>query len=247
MNAKITAAIALSISAATAQAQRYEWQDAICSLKGDFDGSKYTAAQIDDTREVFNRLTQVNLTSQTPNLATDIDSLSAQNLRALDKDYRQMRQHVSQLDVVPQAERFKKALLKDLSGEYNLNRLVLFAYLDPATALKQSPAVCRHYITPFLQNERAVQDKWAWHVEDRIQSQEKLGNVGFRELAEARYQDEKQQDAARYAKHDLLSYGLNNCANNERYNMHYQEVFDSWQRVSKSLFGDSIQMVCDEP
>ncbi|MBO1530581.1 hypothetical protein J3492_05065 [Psychrobacter sp. F1192] len=235
----LTAALAAIAMTTTAQAQTYQWQDELCDMQGDFDHKKYSAKQIKNSHLVLKGLTSANLNSFFPPMNIDaLDKLSMTDLDTLTAEYQQVKRQVERLEVVPEAKRHKQDLLKSIDGEYQQNKLTILGYINPSAALKQSPKVCQQYIKPLLQNEAAVQNKWQQLVKKRAQTNSH---------AMARYQKEKASNPAKYAKIDLVTFGFGNCVNDQVYHADPQQVFNDSQKLNKTLFGQSLTMVCDEP
>ena len=252
MKAFTVAALLTSMAVTTiAQAEVYHWQDELCDMTGDFDNKKYTSEQIKNSHYVLNALTSTNLNSLFPPMdIAALDKLSMQDLDKLSAEYKQVKRNVEQLSVVPEAKGYKQELLKSIDGEYQQNKLTILGYLNPSEALKQSPPMCKTYIEPLLQNETAVQTRWKQFVEEKIQQQAQLTNDGgeyYRNLATERYQQEKASDPANYAKIDLLTFGFGNCVNDQVYHADSNKVFANYNQLNKTIFGESLTMVCEEP
>ncbi len=240
MKALITAVILTSTAVATsAQAEVYKWQDELCDVQGEFDNKKYSAKQIENSHTLFERLTRTNLNSfSSPIYIDHLDKLSMRDLDTLAEEYKHVKSDVEQLEVVPQAQIYKRELLKSIDGGYVRNKLTILAYLDPVQAMRMSPPMCKQYLAPFFKNDAAVQSKWQQLVKKRA-----LTNTS----AMSRYQEQKASNPAEYAKIDLLTYGFGNCVNSQVYHADSQIVFDNYNQLNKTLFGKSLTMVCDEP
>ena len=252
MKAFTVAAIFASMAVTTiAQAQVYKWEIDLCDMKGNFDSKKYTAKQIKNSHFVLEGLTRTNLNSFfSPMDIEALDKLSMKDLDKLTEEYKQVRDTVEKMSVVPEAKAYKPELLKTIGGEYKQNKLTILAYLNPSEALKQSPPMCKTYIEPFLQNETAVQNRWKQFVEEKIQKQADLTDDGgkyYRSLATERYQREKASNPAKYAKIDLVTFGFSNCVNEQVYHADSEKVFSNQQKLNKTLFGKSLTMACEEP
>lgn len=234
--AALLAAIAVTTSA---QAEVYKWQDKLCDMQGNFDKKKYSAKQIKNSHFMLEGLTRSNLNSFfAPTDIEGLDKVSIKDLERLTEEYKQVKNNVERLDVVPEAKTYKQELLKSVDGEYKQNKLTILGYLNPNEALKQSPLMCKQYIEPLLQNETAVQNKWKQLVEKRA-----LSNS----YAMSRYKDEKASNPAKYAKIDLITFGFGNCVNEQVYHADSEVVFKNQQKLNKTLFGKSFKQMCDEP
>lgn len=223
----------------SAQAEVYKWQDELCDIQGNFDHKKYSATQIKNSHFVLEGLTSANLNSFVPPMnIEDLDKVSNKDLERLTKEYKQVKNNVERLDVVPEAKAYKQQLLQSIEGEYKKERLTILAYVDPIQAMRQSPPMCKQYLEPFFKDESAVQNKWQQMVEKRA-----LSNS----YAMSRYQEEKASNPAKYAKIDLITFGFGNCVNNQRYHAGSEVVLRNQQKLNKTLFGKSLTMVCEEP
>ena len=223
----------------SAQAEVYKWQDELCDIQGNFDHKKYSAKQIKNSHFVLDGLTSANLNSFVPPMnIEDLDKVSNKDLERLTKEYKQVKNNVERLDVVPEAKVYKQQLLQSIEGEYKKERLTILAYVDPIQAMRQSPPMCKQYLEPFFKDESAVQNKWQQMVEKRA-----LSNS----YAMSRYQEEKASNPAKYAKIDLITFGFGNCVNNQRYHAGSEVVLRNQQKLNKTLFGKSLTMVCEEP
>jgi hypothetical protein len=248
----MTVAAVLTLMALTTstQAEVYQWQDDLCDMKGEFDNTKYSAKQIENSHFMLNNLTSIQLSSSSPLYPRDIDQISKSDLDNLNQEYQARKRKVEQLEVVSQAQTYKRELLKSIDGGYVLNKLTILAYLDPIQAMRLSPPMCKQYLAPFFKDEAAVQNKWREFVEEQIQEQTLLSDDGgkySRNAATERYQSQKALDPENYAKVNLLTYGFSNCVNDQIYHADSQVVFDNYNQLNKTIFGKSISMVCEEP
>lgn len=232
-----TTAMLLASTAMTtiAQAQTYEWEQALCSYKGEFNSKKYTTKQVDNSYYMPDQLGSLNLDSLRESQSNaQLHQMSYRDIAALDIEYIQVKNNIEHLQIVPKEQTYKQDLLKSIEGKYTTNKLMLLAYVDPAEAIKQSPAMCATYIEPLLQSESTIQDRWRQAVEDNIKEQAKdYADDPYliksqRKLAIDRYQEEKATNAFFYAHKDLTSYHFNSCV------------------VNKVLFGKSFEEICDE-
>ena len=248
----MTVAAVLTLMALTTstQAEVYQWQDDLCDMKGEFNNTKYSAKQIENSHFMLNNLTSIQLSSSSPLYPRDIDQISKLDLDNLNQEYQARKRKVEQLEVVPQAQTYKRELLKSIDGEYVLNKLTILAYLDPIQAMRMSPPMCKQYLAPFFKDETAVQNKWREFVEEQIQEQTLFSNDGgkySRNLITERYQRQQASDPENYAKVNLLTYGFSNCVNDQIYHADSEKVFKDSQKLNETLFGKSLKMVCEEP
>lgn len=254
MKGLTTALIVASMAMTTiAQAQTYKWEDDYCSMKGDFDSKKYTAKQVKNSHYVMNQLSDLNLDIlRIPQSTAQLHQMSYSDIDALNTEYAQVKNDVETLQIVPQAQTYKQDLLKTIEGEYITRKLVLLAYVDPAAAIKQSPAMCKTYIEPLLQSESAIQNRWRQAVDDEIKEQvtdyadDPDLILSERDRVMQRYEEEKAANAYLNARSNLISYRFYNCVNSTVYHLEPEDVFADSQKLNKALFGKSFKEICDE-
>lgn len=231
--------VALLAVTNSAQAEVYKWQDDLCDMEGEFDHKKYSAKQIENSHFVIRGLTRSNLESfYSPMDIAALDKISMADLAILTKEYQQIKSQVERLAVVPQAQDYKQQLVKSIDSEYKTKRLNILAYVDPLQAIRLSPLMCKQYLAPFFKDEAAVQDKWQQLVEKRA-----LTN----RYAMSRYQNEKASNPNKYAKIDLLTFGFGSCLVDQGYRVDSEQAYESYQKLNKTLFGQSLKQVCEEP
>lgn len=237
----------LSLVVNPTQAASYEWSDDMCDHRGRYNHTQYSQQQIEDTLDLFEGLTQLQLDMDAiPFTPQQLQSLDKSVLNQLQDSHRQAKQRVQALQVIddPQVVHYKQLLLGSIDEEYQLQNLVLTAYLNPEAALTAAPAVCRHYIEPLLADSTHLQQAWAAYVLQRIEQQEAIDNHDYRQYALADYQKQKHSDANSYAKLDLIGYGLNNCMVDNNSGLDAQAVSAAQQRFIEKVFGRSYQYEC---
>ncbi len=247
----VIAVSALLTITTSAQAEVYKWQDELCDMQGDFDEQKYSAEQIKNSHNVLDRLTRLNLKSISPPMnIKELNNTFMDDLRALIAEYKQVKSDVEQLDVVPEAQQYKQQLLKSIDGEYDKNRLMLMAHVNPIVAIDQSPPMCKHYIESFLDDETAVQNEWKQLIKDRIQQRSRYDKSRLQPYLDTemgRYKRQKTLNAYKYARINLVALGFSDCVNRQVYRADSQIAFDNYDQLNKTLFGESLTMVCSEP
>ena len=250
----VTTAILLASTAITtiAQAQTYEWEEALCSYKGEFNSKKYTAKQVDNSYQMLNQFSSSNLDGlRVPQTNAQLHQMSYSDVTALDIEYLQVKNNIENLHIVPQTQPYKQALLKTIEGEYTASRLTLLAYVDPAEAIKQSPAMCTTYIEPLLQSDSAIQNRWRQAVDDDIQEQVTDYAdypdliLSERDRVMQRYEEDKAENAYLKARNNLISYRFYNCVKSTVYYPSVDEMSMYSHKLSASLFGSNYEQDCD--
>lgn len=63
----------------------------------------------------------------------------------------------------------------------------------------------------------------------------------------SRYQNEKVSNPTKYAKIELLTFGLGSCLVDQRYRVDSEEVYENYQKLNQTLFGQILKQICEEP
>ena len=233
-----------------AQAQTYEWRSEMksCQYQGDFDNNKYTAKQIENSHFVLNSLTRANLESfSEPMSNLFLDNISSKDPEVLTKEYKQAKSNVEQLELVPEAQKYKQQLLKTIDGEYKTAQLAILAYRNPSKALKQSPPMCQHYVEALLQDETAVQNKWQQVVEENIQDKVRTGSLSdefYRKIEMRDYQKQKSLSAYFYARNAIVSSGFYNCVKSTAYRPELKTVSANYAKLNHKIFDGKYTAQC---
>lgn len=251
MKVMTVAALLASMAVTTiAQAQTYEWRSEMksCQYQGDFDNNKYTAKQIENSHFVLNSLTRANLESfSEPMSNTFSDNISSKDPEVLTKEYKQAKSNIEQLELVPEAQKYKQQLLKTIDGEYKTAQLAILAYRNPSKALKQSPPMCQHYVEALLQDETAVQNKWQQVIEETIQKQAQRGAMHLKahRLSETwKYEKQKNEDPAFYARNAIVSSGFYNCVKSTAYRPELKTVSANYAKLNHKIFDGKYTAQC---
>ena len=239
------------LAAPLAQAASMSWEDDLCTYRGTYDAKQHQPTQIKNVLQALMQLTSVNLDFRTPYQPEDLSRLDGTALQALESEYKTVKARASGLAMGSdsRAKSIKQQWLAAIDEEYQLNRLVLRAYLEPTeTVLKDTPKACQRYLIPLTKGERGLMAGWQAFNEEQIQAQERLDNGDYRSIAESRFQEEYAADAISYAKINLIGFGLNNCLVDQRQNWSAERVYEEQQAYLRQVFGRSIKEVsCDEP
>ena len=232
----------------------YQWSDALCDYQGYYDGSKFSAQNIADGFEIFDRLTQVNLPSYAPRNPLQLQALDNDSIIELKADYIQLTHHIDNLSISPRQsifnlEAFESKLQQSIKNEYQIKHVGLMAYLDIDKALSVAPSHCKAYLTPLNQSPEKLQEAWWSYTLRHIDDQKQLGNSRYSTIGMKRYCSEKAKDAVSYAKLNLIGYAWHNCLNTHHHkqSLTSKQVYEGRQAFENSVFGNTVTSVCAEP
>lgn len=123
--------LALTVFAG-AQTATYKWQDEFCEYEGTFDQKRFSAKQIDATRELLFSSETMSL-SLAETTIWKFEDIGKIDLVKLDKDYNAIKSRIETLEIVktPYTERIRNERLRELEQTYQLTRATLRAYTSP--------------------------------------------------------------------------------------------------------------------
>jgi len=238
----------------TVSMQKYQWSDALCEHQGYYYSSKFSAQNIADGFEIFDRLTQVNLPSHAPRNPVQLQAIDNDSVIELEADYLQLTDHIEKLSISSRQslfnlEAFKAKLKQSIKNEYQIKHLGLMAYLDIDKALSVAPNHCKAYLIPLKQSPKNLQEAWLSQTLEHIDDQKQLGNLRYSTIGMKRYRSEKAEDAVSYAKLNLVGYAWHSCLNTQHHkqSLTSKQVYEGRQAFEKSVFGKTITSVCAEP
>jgi hypothetical protein len=178
---------------------------------------------------------------------TQIPTIS---LHKIDQDYQATKAKLTALSVLPAFGALKQRTLTRLEMEYATNRLEAQALLgQPQVLLTAAYGQASLRYAQMLNHPSAEQRLKFWDQihEEHIRAQEKLGNTGYRQMAQQRHAAQKASNAQAYAKVDFIQAWHNHLQwPNDA--AHQQDTQTDWNRaLIKAARFTQIKQECDEP
>jgi hypothetical protein len=226
--------------AVSAQTKKYRWMTELCEYEGTYDASRYTEKQLEATYQLY-FAGDFNLqTDATARRYEDIGSLS---LDALSEEYATKSSALRALDIVnlPYWKTLKERKLKEMEQVYNLSRVTIEAYENPARLKAYTPAAAcvKTYVEPLMAGGNAL--LITWRKLDEESRRRNANPERLRRVFEARYNSpEKHQ----HAQIQVMRFGWWNCANAF---VQRVEHTDAPEKNFKKLFTRVRTISCDEP
>ncbi|MBX3243809.1 MAG: hypothetical protein KF685_05075 [Acidobacteria bacterium] len=240
---KITIFLALLLFATGVHAQMrtFVWQTDMCEMTGQYDPLKYTEEQLKNTLELFSP-DEISLSARATvwNYA-EIEKL---DVAKLDSDYKQMRERIATMPIVnsPYWENARKAKLRELDQVYELSRVTMKAYTEPAALRQYSrSASCKSdYAEPIIAGGDKLIAAW------RKVNEASQAKNAYPERLKARFESQlASPEKLQFAIVETMAFGWWNCANQD---VDYDEDASSGKHSEAfdKLFSN-VKSVCDEP
>jgi len=239
MKILLIAILILCQTAAFAQTKKFRWTTELCEFEGTYDAKKYTDAQLKNTVKLF-ALESFDI--QTDATVWKYEEIKNLNVAALDKEYESKSTALKKLDIIKSAywESLRMRKLKELKQVYELSRLTMLGYNEPAklkeAAFAESCVV--KYATPLIIGGDELLTIWREVNED---SRRKNGDPErIKKIFEAEYDS---PDRYKFARVEVMSFGFWNCANalieREEYDGTHEEEFEKLFKRTKTACGEN--------
>jgi len=240
MKILLLAILILCQAAAFAQTKQLRWTNDLCEFEGSYDAKKYTDAQLKNTLELF-ASGSFNIQTEAPVWRyEDIQSLS---VAALDKEYQAKSTALTKLDIIksPYWESLRTRKLKELKQVYELSRVTILGYGEPAKLNEATFAdsCVVKYANPLINGGDQLLTTWRAVNED---TRRRNGDPErIKKIFQAEYDS---PDRLKFARVEVMLFGFWNCANK-----FIERVSDavSHEEEFKKLFKKTRTIECDEP
>lgn len=226
--------------AVSAQAKKYRWLTGLCEYEGTYDAARYTEKQIEATYQLY-FAGDFNL--QTEATAPRYEEVGSLSLDALNQEYTTKQNVLRGLDIVklPYWEKLKERKLKEMEQVYNLSRVTIESYENPARLKEHAPAAAcmKTYADPLIEGGNALLITWR-----KLNEESRRRNANpdrLRRIFEDRYNS---PDKHQHARIEVMRFGWWNCANAF---VQRVEQTDTPEKNFKKLFKRVRTIACDEP
>jgi len=231
-----------------AQTLTYQWDTELCSYRAQYNAAQVSKAQLDGSL-VFTRLAGSVLLSAT-SLVFEPAQLSSISLQAIDHEYRTTKTKLKATPVLAPFAALKQRTLSRLEFEYTTNRLEAQALLgQPQRLLTTAYGQASLRYAKMLNHPDAAQQIKLWNqlIEAQIREQEKLGNSGYRIIAQQRQARQSASNAQAYAKIDFIQ-AWHNHLQWPNTAIHQQDTRTDWNLAFiKAARLTHLKEECDEP
>ncbi len=240
MKILLIAILILCQTAAFAQTKKFRWTTDFCEFESIYDAKKYTEAQLKDTLKLF---AVGNYRIETDATVWKYEEIQNLSVAALDKEYESKSTELKKLSIVKSAywESLRVRKLKELKQVYELSRLTMLGYNEPAK-LKEAAfaeACVVKFANPLINGGGELLAAWQAVNED---SRRKNGDPErVKKIFEAEYDS---PDRLKFARVEVMSFGFWNCAN---VFIDYEEYDGTHEEEFKKLFKQTNTIACDEP
>ncbi|PWN69884.1 hypothetical protein C1631_007650 [Chryseobacterium phosphatilyticum] len=213
----------------------------LCDNKGRFDANKYTREEIEGTYALWYTLGGTLL--DTPSVF-DLSNLQMVRrdkdkiLTKLDRDFTEKKKLIQNLKVVnvPYWQNIKKLKYEALLQQYQMEKMQISAYSDPAVLLKSN--TCPDFSKALNSTDDQMVEEWR-----KLREEMSKRNANPQRIMNEFNNHLNSPDKRDYAIIDLITFGWGNCANDAVVNPVHDEKMS---KEFESLF-IKIDSDCDEP
>lgn len=231
-----------------AQTLTYQWDTELCTYHAQYNAAQVSKAQLDGSL-VFTRLAGSVLLSAT-SFVFDPAQVSSISLQAIHHEYQTTKAKLQATPVLAPFAALKQRTLSRLEFEYATNRLEAQALLgQPQRLLTAAYGQASLRYAKMLNHPDAAQriKFWSQVIEAQIREQEKLGNSGYRTIAQQRQAQQNASNPQAYAKIDFIQ-AWHNHLQWPNAAIHQQDTRTDWNSsFIKAARLTHLQEECDEP
>ena len=226
----------------------YQWDTELCTHQAQYNSNQISKAQLDGSLALTRLAGSVLLSAKS--FVFEPAQIPTISLSKIDHDYQATKTKLTALMVLPAFAALKQRTLARLEMEYATNRLEAQALLgQPQVLLTAAYGQASLRYAQMLNHPSAEQRLKFWDQihEEHIRAQEKLGNTGYRQMAQQRHAAQKASNAQAYAKVDFIQAWHNHLQwPNDA--AHQQDTQTDWNRaLIKAARFTQIKQECDEP
>lgn len=225
----------------SAQIKKLKWEIELCEFEGTYDSTKYTEAQLRDTKKLLSGIGGLSLSyDPTPRKFEDIGKLSLEQLEA---EYLDKLKELQNLKLVKGDfwVKLRQDKIKELNQLYMLSKITMKGYTDPSALKEFDRASCciDFYAQPLIDGGDYLLTTW-----EKVNMDTRSHNGNPQRIENIFNQQNASPDKLKYARMEVMTFGWWNCANSMRYHLEYDEK--QTEEYNK-LFKNVRTIYCDEP
>ena len=221
----------------SAQYADFEYMTELCECKAQFDSTKYSRQQLQNT---FDHI-YWNNASNIDTHPTDFDKNVPVLLDSLEAEHRRKLEFLEQLDIVDDKfwQRERDKMIKYINSTCELRRVTIRARLDPKELLdyKLVDSTCKYFRDALIAGGDQLLK--AWTVLNEIQKKRNGDPEGLQRRFERDYSS---PDRLQIARREVMTFGWWNHANALLPHIDDDGYEENFNRLLKD-----IQCECDEP
>lgn len=219
----------------------FTWTDPACEYTGNYNPQRYSPDLIKNTYELWS-FSYSGSTLENGRSVFEPSDIAKLDLKALTDEYTDKKTRLEKLKIIntPFWNTLKKQLLQQLEDEYELDKIEMQAFNDPAVLLNNRfSKSCERFVTALNSTDTSVLlTTWKSFCEEL-----KTKNGSPETFMAKFYEKYNSPQKLVYAKIDLLTFGWGNCANDNTFHV----VNDGKAgEVFEKLFSN-VKSKCEEP
>ena len=219
----------------SAQYADFKYMTDFCKCKAQFDSTKYSRQQLQNTYHIY-----WNNASHIDTHPTDFDKEVPVLLDSLEAEHRRKLEFLEQLDIVDDNfwQRERDKMIKYVNSTCELRRVTIRARLDPKELLdyKLVDSTCKYFRDALIAGGDQLLKAWAKLIE--MKKKHNADPDGMQRSFDSRYNSPEREE---WAYRDVLTYGWWNYAN--RLLPHVTQK--GYEKHFKKLLKD-IRCECDD-
>lgn len=242
MKLYLIAVILLLTTFASAQTRTFLWNTEFCEFSGTYDSKKYTEAQLRDTMKLF----ELGDLSMGYNATVwKYEDIAKLDIPALDREFEQKTAAVKALNIVkvPYWENVRQSKLKEIEQIYQLSRVTMQAYTEPAALRGYTRAAdCKtKYAESIISGGDRLLGTWL-----EVNTASRKNNADTARIKRIFDEQNASPDRSNFALVETMSFGWWNCANAQ---IEYDEAANDGRHEAqfRKLFIRVREIGCDEP
>mgnify|MGYP000968209888 CR=1 FL=1 len=192
------------------QIKVFTWEYGLCHNSGEYDTTKYTEEQLDNTLLLFYSDYKSTIRLITPSYAWEPNELDKLSIDSLDKEYNLKRNILKNLSIVKSSfwEDVRNAKLDRMAQDYQLRTVTIKAYKNPKILKEYLPALpCSSYVEALIDGgDNMIR---AWKAIKKKQWENNSDSISFIEKFNQKMNSEKRTE---FAQIDIILFGWWNCA-----------------------------------
>lgn len=237
----MSALLSVSVSAQKKKLKKMKWDTEFCEFEGTYDSSKYTEAQLRNTRDLMYSLNSSPLSTKIA--VFKIEDLDKLDVKQLDDEYKREIEKLKNLDIIQDEyyQKMREKQLKVIEQFYKRSRLNVLGYKNPKILLEaENTGECREkYAEPLAVGGDSLLE--AWKKLNLVMQSRNADPERVKKEFEFKLNS---SDKFKYALVDMLTFGWSNCVNQT---IDHASTDKPVQENFNRLFVKVKEIYCDKP
>ena len=224
----------------SAQTKTFKWSWDLCEFEGEYDSTKYSETQLNDTRRLVDSIGSLSLAAETT--VWKIEDIETINTKKLDKEYIETLAKLASLNVIKTNywQNLHQAKIKELKKYYALSKVTINAYKNPSVLkdYKGAEFCVDFYAEPLKRGGEYLYATWL-----KVNMDSRLRNASPLRLQNKFDIQNASANRSKYARMEVMGFGWWNCAiKASRILEHNEQLIQNFNKLFTK-----VKQECDEP